>query len=162
MATAKSFTGLAAHAQHVAHLGLPGWLGYLPSTIEFFGGILLIVGLLTRFVSLAVMIDMTVAVWKVHWRNGRFGKGGYEFPFTLLIIVFVLVLFGGGLIAIDAPPSPLQITAHTLNGAFGRRFTFRSTVATMQNYYIKNASPDAVAVMRQLSNALLCFNLCST
>jgi putative oxidoreductase len=94
--------GLAAHAQHVANLGLPGWLGYLSSITEFFGGILLIVGLLTRFVSLAVMVDMAVAVWKVHWRNGMFGKGGYEFPLTLLIIAFVLILYGGGPIAIDA------------------------------------------------------------
>lgn len=94
--------GLAAHAQHVANLGLPGWLGYLSSITEFFGGILLIAGLVTRFVSFAVMIDMVVAIWKVHWKNGMFGKGGYEFPLTLLTIAFSLILCGGGPIAIDA------------------------------------------------------------
>ena len=31
-----------------------------------------------------------------------------------------------------------------------------STVATTQNHYIKTASPEAVAAMRQLSNALMC------
>jgi putative oxidoreductase len=93
--------GFAAHAQHVANLGLPGWLGYLSSITEFFGGILLIVGLFTRCVSLAVVIDMAVAIWKVHWKNGMFGRGGFEFPLTLLTIAFALILFGAGPIAID-------------------------------------------------------------
>ena len=94
--------GFAAHAQHVANMGLPFWLGYLSSITEFFGGILLIAGLLTRCVSLAVMIDMFVAIWKVHWKNGMFGKGGFEFPLTLLTIAFALILFGAGPIALDA------------------------------------------------------------
>ena len=48
--------GLAQHVQRVHSLGLPGWLAYPSAFTEFFGGILLIVGLLTRFVSLAVLI----------------------------------------------------------------------------------------------------------
>jgi len=94
--------GFAAHAQHVGNLGLPSWLGYLSSITEFFGGMMLIAGLLTRFVSLAVLIDMAVAIWKVHWKNGMFGRGGYEFPLTLLTIAFTLILFGAGPIALDA------------------------------------------------------------
>jgi putative oxidoreductase len=94
--------GFAAHAQHVANMGLPFWLGYLSSITEFFGGILLIAGLLTRCVALAMMIDMFVAIWKVHWKNGMFGKGGFEFPLTLLTIAFALLLFGAGPIALDA------------------------------------------------------------
>ena len=87
---------------NVHSLGLPGWLAYPSAFTEFFGGILLIVGLLTRFVSLAVLIDMFVAIWKVHWKNGMFGKGGYELPLTLATIAFALILFGAGPIAIDA------------------------------------------------------------
>jgi len=94
--------GLAQHVQRVHSLGLPGWLAYPSAFTEFFGGILLIVGLLTRFVSLAVLIDMFVAIWKVHWKNGMFGKGGYELPLTLATIAFALILFGAGPIAIDA------------------------------------------------------------
>jgi putative oxidoreductase len=94
--------GLALHVQRVSSLGLPGWWAYLSAFTEFFGGMLLIAGLLTRFVSLAVMIDMAVAIWKIHWKNGMFGKGGYEFPLTLATIAFALIFFGAGPIAIDA------------------------------------------------------------
>ena len=94
--------GLAQHVQRVSSLGLPGWLAYPSAYTEFFGGILLIAGLCTRFVSLAMVIDMFVAIWKIHWKNGMFAKGGYEFPLTLATIAFALIFFGAGPIAIDA------------------------------------------------------------
>ena len=94
--------GLAQHVQHVSGMGLPGWLAYFSAFTEFFGGMLLIVGLFTRFVSLAVLINMLVAIWKVHWKNGMFGKGGYEFPLSLATIAFALIFFGAGPIALDA------------------------------------------------------------
>ncbi|MGO9123713.1 MAG: DoxX family protein [Terriglobales bacterium] len=94
--------GLAQHVQRVASLGLPGWWAYLSAFTEFFGGMLLIAGFLTRFISLAMVIDMFVAIWKIHWKNGMFGKGGYELTLTLATIAFALILFGAGPIAIDA------------------------------------------------------------
>ena len=94
--------GLAQHVARVSSLGLPGWLAYPSAFTEFFGGILLIVGLFTRFVSLAFMIDMLVAMWKIHWKNGMFGKGGYELVLTLAMIALALIFFGAGPIAIDA------------------------------------------------------------
>jgi putative oxidoreductase len=94
--------GLAQHVHRVASLGLPGWLAYPSAFTEFFGGIFLIAGFLTRFVSLCVVIDMFVAIGKVHWKNGMFGKGGYEFPLTLATIAFALIFFGAGPIALDA------------------------------------------------------------
>lgn len=94
--------GLAQHVHRVESLGLPGWLAYPSAFTEFLGGILLILGVLTRFVSSLVLIDMLVAIWKVHWKNGMFAKGGYEFPLTLATIAFALILFGAGPIALDA------------------------------------------------------------
>ena len=94
--------GLAQHVARVSSLGLPGWWAYLSAFAEFFGGILVIVGLFTRFFSLAIMLDMIVAIWKIHWKNGLFGKGGYELTLTLATIAFALILFGAGPIAIDA------------------------------------------------------------
>ena len=94
--------GLAHHVQFVTSLGLPGWWAYLSAFTEFFGGILLIAGLFTRFVSLAMLIDMAVAIWKIHWKNGMFGKGGYEFPVCLATIAFALIFFGAGPVAMDA------------------------------------------------------------
>jgi putative oxidoreductase len=99
----KVFHGaLGPFVQHIGSMGLPAWLGYCSAFTEFFGGMLLIVGLLTRFVSIGVMIDMAVAIWKIHWKNGMFGKGGFELPLTLATIAFALVLLGAGPIAIDA------------------------------------------------------------
>lgn len=94
--------GLARHVHFVGTLGLPSWLAYFSAFTEFFGGILIIIGVLTRFVSLLMLIDMAVAIWKVHWKNGMFGKGGYEFPLTLATIAFALIFFGAGPIALDA------------------------------------------------------------
>lgn len=94
--------GLEQHVHRVASLGLPGWLAYPSAFTEFFGGIFLIAGFLTRFVSLCVIVDMAVAMAKIHWKNGMFGRGGYEFVLTLATIAFALVFFGGGPIAIDA------------------------------------------------------------
>ena len=99
--------GLARHVHFVATLGLPSWLAYLSAFTEFFGGILVIAGVLTRFVSLLMIIDMGVAIWKVHWKNGMFGKGGYELPLTLATVAFALMFFGAGPIAIDAIRSSL-------------------------------------------------------
>lgn len=94
--------GLAPFVQHIGTMGMPSWLGYLSAFTEFFGGILLVAGLFTRCVALAVMTDMAVAIWKVHWKNGMFGKGGYEFPLTVATVAFTLILFGAGPIALDA------------------------------------------------------------
>lgn len=94
--------GLARHVHFVSSLGLPGWWAYLSAFAEFFGGICLIAGLLTRFFSLAILIDMFVAIWKVHWKNGMFGKGGYELPLTLATIALAVMILGAGSIAIDA------------------------------------------------------------
>lgn len=98
----KVFGGLSHYVQTVASLGLPGWMAYLSTAAEFFGGILVIAGFLTRFAPLAIMIDMIVAIWKVHWKNGLMGDHGYQFPLSLAAIAFALIFFGSGSIAFDS------------------------------------------------------------
>jgi uncharacterized membrane protein YphA (DoxX/SURF4 family) len=39
---------------------------------------------------------MAVAIWKVHFKNGFTGQGGYEFPLALVTIAFALICFGAG------------------------------------------------------------------
>jgi putative oxidoreductase len=98
------FGGLHHHAQMVAGLGLPGWLGYVSAFTEFLGGLLILVGLFTRAAAFAVCIDMVVAIWKVHLHNGLIGspdRPGYEFALAAAALAFALILFGGGPIAID-------------------------------------------------------------
>ena len=89
-------------ATNVAGMGLPAWLGYVNAFVEFIGGILVILGLLTRCVSCAILIDMSVAIAKVHWKHGFLGSGGYEFPLALWTIAFALLFFGAGPISLDA------------------------------------------------------------
>lgn len=97
----KVFGGLQHHAQLVHSLGLPAWTAYLSSFTEFFGGILILVGLFTRVAAFAVCIDMSVAIAKVHFHNGLMGNGGYEFPLALAALAFALIFFGAGPIALD-------------------------------------------------------------
>lgn len=86
----------------VAGLGLPAWLGYVAAFTEFLGGILVILGLLTRAAAFAITIDLAVAITKVHWKHGFVGTGGYEFPLAVATIAFGLIFLGAGPIALDA------------------------------------------------------------
>ena len=98
----KVFGGLSHHVQMVGSLGLPGWLAYFSAAAEFLGGILIIAGLWTRCAALAILINMTVAIAKVHWKNGLLGNGGYQFPLALAAIGFALIFLGAGPIALDS------------------------------------------------------------
>ncbi|MGB8011811.1 MAG: DoxX family protein [Terriglobales bacterium] len=92
----KVFGGFHHHMDMVASLGLPRWLAYLSAGTEFFGGIAVILGLFTRFFSLAIAIEMGVAIWKVHFKSGLTGPNGFEFPLALAAIALALLSFGGG------------------------------------------------------------------
>jgi len=92
----KVFGGFHHHMEMVGSLGIPSWMAYLSAGVEFLGGIAIVLGLFTRFFSLAFMIEMGVAIWKVHFKNGLAGQGGYEFPLSLAAIALALACFGGG------------------------------------------------------------------
>ena len=92
----KVFGGFHGHQQLVGSLGMPPWMAYLSTATEFFGGIAIVLGLLTRFVALAFLIEMAVVIVKVHWKNGFTGQGGYEFPLALAAMAFALMCYGGG------------------------------------------------------------------
>ena len=88
----------------VASLGLPSWLGYVSSFTEFLGGLLILAGFFTRAAALAIFINLSVAIWKVHFHNGLLGSPdhpGYEFPLAAAALAFALIFFGAGPIAID-------------------------------------------------------------
>ena len=97
----KVFGGLQHHAQFVSSLGLPAWTAYLSAFTEFFGGLLVLAGLFTRVAALAICINLSVAIWKVHLHNGLTGNGGFEFPLAVATLAFTLIFFGPGPIALD-------------------------------------------------------------
>lgn len=92
---------LYTFAHMVAHMGLPYWLGYVAAFTEFFGGIALLLGILTPIAAIGVAIDMAVAILKVHLRHGLTGPGGFEFPLSLLVLALLVLADGPGYLALD-------------------------------------------------------------
>jgi putative oxidoreductase len=97
----KVFGGMPHFVDTVRGLHMPGWMAYLSVAAELGGGILLIVGFLTRFTAACVCIDMLVAIFGVHWKNGFVGQGNYQFPLALAAIAFWLIFSGPGPISVD-------------------------------------------------------------
>ncbi len=97
--------GLEATAQGFAGMGFePGWLfaTYI-AVLEFFGGLMLALGLLTRPVAALVVGFMAVAAFQVHWGNGFFwSDGGFEYPLMWGLIALAYVIRGGGRYSLDA------------------------------------------------------------
>ena len=81
-----------------ASLGLPGWLAYATIGAEVIGGLLLISGIYTRQVALALVPVLLGALW-VHSGNGWLfsaENGGWEYPLFLAMAALVQALLGDG------------------------------------------------------------------
>lgn len=74
----------------------------LVAIVEFFGGVCLGVGFLTRWAALALAVTMAVAVLKVHLPNGLFLEAhGFEYPMVLCAAALAIVLVGPGKMSLD-------------------------------------------------------------
>ncbi|MGB0935924.1 MAG: DoxX family protein [Colwellia sp.] len=96
--------GLKGTGQWMESIGLaPGYLmALMAGSAEFFGGLLLIIGLLIRPTSFVLAITMIVAIFSVHFNNGLFmSNNGYEFALTLLAITVSLMFSGAGKYSVD-------------------------------------------------------------
>ena len=90
------------------HLGMPAPVVFLIICTEFFGGLGLIVGLLTRIPALGIGVEMIGAVLMVHLPNGFFmnwtgnQKGeGFEYHLLVIAIAVTLLIRGGGAFSAD-------------------------------------------------------------
>jgi putative oxidoreductase len=90
--------GLSHYAHYIASLGIPYWLGYVSAYTEFAGGILLIIGLLTRFAAALVAINMLVAFFYVGIHQGF---GIYNYILALAALGIMLTFYGAGALALD-------------------------------------------------------------
>ena len=70
-------------------------------SVEFFGGLMLAIGLLTRLSAGAVAVLLLVAL-SVHTPNGFFWTGGgFEYPLLWAILALYFVVKGGGSLSLD-------------------------------------------------------------
>jgi putative oxidoreductase len=90
------------------HMGMPAPLAVLIICTEFFGGLGLLAGLLTRIAALGIFGLMIGAIFMVHLQNGFFmnwmgtQKGeGFEFHLLVLAIAAALLLRGAGAFSLD-------------------------------------------------------------
>lgn len=82
--------------------GFPSYFAYIAGSLELFGGILLVLGLLTRVVGLLLAIQMAVAVWKVSLpHSGISNVEGYGLPLILGVACFALFTVGAGALSVD-------------------------------------------------------------
>ncbi len=85
-------------------LGFPGPLAYLVIAAELLGGIALILGLWTRWVSLALVPILLGSIYAPHGAAGFFFSsqgGGWEFPAFWAIALIVQSLLGNGAFAVQ-------------------------------------------------------------
>ena len=81
---------------------LPGVTGPATALVEFFAGLALISGLLTRLSAVGLAITMVGAISLVHIGNGFFNPTGVEFPLALLGATVALAINGAGRYSLDA------------------------------------------------------------
>ncbi|SMO62924.1 DoxX family protein [Paracoccus laeviglucosivorans] len=89
----------AGTAGYFQSIGLPGALGYLTMLIEILGGLALIAGIATRWVSLVMVPVLLGAALFGHAGNGfTFSNpgGGWEYPVLWAVVMGALSLLGDG------------------------------------------------------------------
>ena len=106
----KGTMGFFTQAMHI-----PAVFAFLAIAAEFFGGLGLVLGLLTRIAAFGITANMLVAIFMVHLPNGLFmnwtgqQKGeGIEYHLLILAVTLALMIRGGGAFSLDRTVSGLH------------------------------------------------------
>ncbi|MGQ5524959.1 DoxX family protein [Chitinimonas sp. PSY-7] len=102
---------LAGTAEFFASLGIPGWVAYPVVFAEIGGGVLLILGVYSRWVAVSLM-PVLLGASLAHFHNGwSFSNpnGGWEYPVFLFVIALVITLLGDGALALRPSQPQRQI-----------------------------------------------------
>jgi len=100
------FSGAMGYFTGTMHIPAP--LAFLAIVAEFFGGLGLITGFLTRVAALGVATNMVVAIATVHapfgffmnWNGNQKGEG-FEYHLLVLAITLFLMIRGAGAFSVD-------------------------------------------------------------
>jgi putative oxidoreductase len=100
------FSGTMGYFTGAIHIPAP--FAFLAIAAEFFGGVGLILGFLTRIAAFGIAVNMVVAVWMVHRAFGFFmnwdgtQKGeGFEYHMLALAVTAFLMIRGAGAFSVD-------------------------------------------------------------
>lgn len=100
------FVGTMGYFTGVMHIPAP--LAFLAIAAEFFGGLGLILGCLTRIAAFGIAVNMVVAIATVHsafgffmnWNGNQKGEG-FEYHLLVLAITAFLMIRGAGALSVD-------------------------------------------------------------
>ena len=100
------FSGTMGFFTGTMHIPAP--LAFLAITAEFFGGLGLILGFLTRIAAFGIAMNMVVAIAMVHssfgffmnWTGAQKGEG-FEYHLLALAITAFLIIRGAGAFSVD-------------------------------------------------------------
>ena len=95
--------GMAGTVQFFESLGLPGWTAYATVIAETAAGVLLVLGVGSRYVALA-LVPVLLGAFAVHAGNGWVFSatgGGWEYPLYLIVLSGVQALLGDGAYALS-------------------------------------------------------------
>jgi len=93
----------AGAAKYFQSLGVPGFVAYLTMTAEVGGGLLLLLGIETRWIALLLVPLMAGTIVLVHGKNGWLftnKDGGWEYPAFWIVGLIVLAMLGDGAVAL--------------------------------------------------------------
>lgn len=100
----KLFGGLEMTSKFFAmmHIEPSYTMAVIVGCMEFFGGLLVLLGLFTRVGAFLITCVMIGAILTVHISHGYFMQnGGFEYPLTLMLIAISLMFSGGGKLSVD-------------------------------------------------------------
>lgn len=80
------------------HFPLPLFMAFLGKSAELIGGVFLILGLLTRFATIVLLIDMVVVIFVM---GGHNLFGDEQLPFLLMTLFICFLIQGGGELSLD-------------------------------------------------------------
>ncbi|MFT7860529.1 MAG: DoxX family protein [Sulfurimonas sp.] len=98
------WSDISAVAEWFGSIGipLPTLNAYLAASTEITGVVLLTLGLLTRLISIPLIIVMIVAIVTVHLPNGfSAGDNGFEIPLYYMLFLLIFLSHGAGKFSLD-------------------------------------------------------------